>query len=89
MLPACVDCHQPHKVRKVFYTPGTRVERSQETYVILNNHYQGKAVANAIQLRSMTEDKRFSIPEPLLARYPQLSPFSTPPAFEDTLFRLR
>jgi hypothetical protein len=22
MLPACVDCHQPHKVRKVFYTQG-------------------------------------------------------------------
>lgn len=21
-LPACVDCHQPHKVRKVFYTQG-------------------------------------------------------------------
>ncbi|MFZ2492220.1 MAG: cytochrome c3 family protein [Thermoanaerobaculia bacterium] len=22
ILPACVDCHQPHKVRKVFYTQG-------------------------------------------------------------------
>jgi len=22
MLPACVDCHQPHKIRKVFYTQG-------------------------------------------------------------------
>ena len=22
MLPACIDCHQPHKVRKVFYTQG-------------------------------------------------------------------
>ncbi len=22
VLPACVDCHQPHKVRKVFYTQG-------------------------------------------------------------------
>ena len=22
MIPACVDCHQPHKVRKVFYTQG-------------------------------------------------------------------
>jgi hypothetical protein len=22
MLPACVDCHQPHKVRKVFYSQG-------------------------------------------------------------------
>jgi cytochrome b subunit of formate dehydrogenase len=22
MIPACVDCHEPHKVRKVFYTEG-------------------------------------------------------------------
>ncbi|HAL55009.1 MAG TPA: hypothetical protein DCP63_00670 [Bacteroidetes bacterium] len=22
ILPACIDCHQPHKVRKVFYTQG-------------------------------------------------------------------
>ncbi len=22
VLPACVDCHQPHKVRKVFYDQG-------------------------------------------------------------------
>ena len=22
MLPACIDCHQPHKIRKVFYTQG-------------------------------------------------------------------
>ena len=22
VLPACIDCHQPHKVRKVFYTQG-------------------------------------------------------------------
>ena len=22
VLPACVDCHQPHKIRKVFYDVG-------------------------------------------------------------------
>ena len=22
MIPACVDCHEPHKIRKVFYTEG-------------------------------------------------------------------
>ena len=24
VLPACIDCHQPHKVRKVFYTRAWR-----------------------------------------------------------------
>ena len=63
--------------------------RSQDTYVILNNHYQGKAAANAIQLRSMIEDRSVRVPAPLLARYPQLEEFAVPPVFEDTLFRLR
>ena len=22
MIPACVDCHSPHQIRKVFYPPG-------------------------------------------------------------------
>ena len=63
--------------------------RSQNTYVILNNHYQGKAVANAIQLRSMLEDRLVRVPAPLLTRYPQLEEFAVPPVFEDTLFQLR
>jgi uncharacterized protein YecE (DUF72 family) len=63
--------------------------RSQDTYVILNNHYQGKAAANAIQLRSMMEDRLIRIPAPLLTRYPQLEEFATPPVQEDTLFRIR
>jgi uncharacterized protein YecE (DUF72 family) len=63
--------------------------RSQETYVILNNHYQGKAVANAIQLLSMLEGRLFNVPAPLLNRYPQLEEFSAPAANESTLFRLR
>lgn len=63
--------------------------RSQDTYVILNNHYQGKAAANAIQLRSMIEDRRVQVPAPLLARYPQLERYAAQPVSEDTLFRLR
>jgi uncharacterized protein YecE (DUF72 family) len=66
--------------------------RSQDTYVILNNHYGGKAVANAVQLRSMIEDKRVAVPPTLLSRYPQLEEFAAAPSapvIEDTLFRLR
>jgi uncharacterized protein YecE (DUF72 family) len=71
--------------------------RSQETYVILNNHYQGKAVANAVQLRSMVEDKLVKAPPTLLERYPQLEKFVEPrdagadagSDAEKTLFRLR
>jgi uncharacterized protein YecE (DUF72 family) len=65
--------------------------RSQDTYVILNNHYQGKAVVNAVQLRSRIEGKLVRVPEPLLARYPQLKEFAAAPAapvLEETLFRL-
>lgn len=63
--------------------------RCTDTYVILNNHYQGKAVANAIQLRSRIEGKLFPVPQQLRERYPQLEPFCAPPVFEETLFPLR
>ena len=46
---------------------------AQETYVILNNHYQGKAVVNALQMRSKLEDQRVAVPDNLAAFYPQLS----------------
>ena len=66
--------------------------RSQDTYVILNNHFLGKAVANAVQLRSMIEDKPVGVPPLLLSRYPQLesvAALEAAPPGEETLFRLR
>jgi uncharacterized protein YecE (DUF72 family) len=45
---------------------------SQETYVILNNHYQGKAVVNALQIRAKLEGRRVAVPDNLAAFYPQL-----------------
>jgi uncharacterized protein YecE (DUF72 family) len=67
----------------------TITARSQDTYVILNNHYQGKAVANAIQLRSMLEGTLLRVPASLLNRYPHLDKFAVPPPAERTLFHLR
>lgn len=51
---------------------------SQETYVILNNHYQGKAVVNALQMRAKLEGQRVAVPENLAAFYPQLNEVAAP-----------
>ncbi len=49
---------------------------AQNTYVIANNHYQGKAAANALQLTSMLLGKRVEAPETLVEAYPELEPFA-------------
>lgn len=42
---------------------------TEDVYVITNNHYQGKAVVNALMLRSMVEGATVPAPEPLFSRY--------------------
>jgi uncharacterized protein YecE (DUF72 family) len=38
---------------------------------ITNNHYQGQAAVNALQLKSWSTGRRVAVPEPLLEAYPQ------------------
>ncbi len=47
-------------------------EKAQEVYVIYNNHFQGQAVVNALQLRHRLEGGVQQIPDPLLQAYPQV-----------------
>jgi uncharacterized protein YecE (DUF72 family) len=42
-------------------------------FVIANNHFQGKAVANALQLTSILRHTPVPVPESLRAAYPQLA----------------
>ena len=42
------------------------------TFVIANNHFEGKAAVNVVQLRRMLGQKNFTVPETLVARYPVL-----------------
>lgn len=42
---------------------------TEETYVITNNHYRGKAVANALMLRSMIEERTVRAPASTLEEY--------------------
>ena len=45
---------------------------AKEFYAITNNHFQGQAVTNALQLRAALELRKVRIPEPLTAAYPEL-----------------
>lgn len=54
--------------------PGTR-----EVFVVTNNHFEGKAVANALMMQSMLRKAKARAPEPLFARYRELlEPYAEP-----------
>jgi uncharacterized protein YecE (DUF72 family) len=42
---------------------------TREVYVITNNHYRGKAVANALMLKSMVSGERVPAPSPVFDEY--------------------
>ena len=53
------------------------VERAAEdTYVVTNNHYLGKAVVNALEMIAILGDKPVTVPESLLERYPELRDYA-------------
>jgi uncharacterized protein YecE (DUF72 family) len=53
-------------------------EKAQTTYVITNNHYEGRAGVNALELKSMLGGKRVKAPPSLLDTYPELKKFADP-----------
>ncbi len=63
-------------------------ERAGTTFVITNNHYQGKAVVNALQLIRLLTGKKVKVPEPLRHHYPELDAIASEPSREPTLFPL-
>jgi uncharacterized protein YecE (DUF72 family) len=53
------------------------VEQSaQDTYVVTNNHYLGKAVVNAFEMLAILRAQPLPMPPQLLERYPELKPFA-------------
>jgi uncharacterized protein YecE (DUF72 family) len=55
-------------------------------FVILNNHPEAKALVNAFQILHRLTGQKQKIPEPLLARYPELEVISMQPLREPSLF---
>ncbi|MGB9465518.1 MAG: DUF72 domain-containing protein [Candidatus Acidiferrum sp.] len=64
-------------------------ERSQEVFVITNNHYQGKGVVNALQLISILKGSKVKVPEPLRVQYPELEEIADTPPAEPSLFPVK
>src|ERR1700722_4343653 len=54
--------------------------KTQTTFVIANNHFQGKSVVNALQLIHMLTGEKVHLPEPLRHYYPQLEAIAAAPA---------
>jgi uncharacterized protein YecE (DUF72 family) len=61
---------------------------AENTFVITNNHYQGKAIVNALELIHLLTGKKMKVPEPLRHHYPQLESISSEPSQEPMLFPL-
>jgi uncharacterized protein YecE (DUF72 family) len=51
-------------------------KRRESVFVVTTNHFEGKAVVNALQLTALLMDRPVSVPEQLLMRYPELREIS-------------
>jgi uncharacterized protein YecE (DUF72 family) len=62
------------RVKEIAESPGV-----EEVYVVTNNHFRGKAVANAAMLEAMVEDRPAEAPPELVRAYPDvLAPYVKP-----------
>ena len=49
------------------------IEKAAKIFVVANNHFRGKAVANALELRERLEPLKLRLPGSLTREYPQLA----------------
>jgi uncharacterized protein YecE (DUF72 family) len=61
-------------------------EHATATFVITNNHYQGKAIVNALELIHLLTGEKVKVPEPLRHHYPRLESIANEPSQEPLLF---
>lgn len=61
-------------------------ESAKTTYAITNNHFRGKAVCNALQIRHMLLRVPVAVPEPMLVHYPLLAEIADNLPVQGTLF---
>jgi hypothetical protein len=63
-------------------------KHTRDIYVVTNNHYQGKAVLNALQLLSILKGTKLKVPDDLRQHYPQLEQLASEMPAAPALFPL-
>jgi uncharacterized protein YecE (DUF72 family) len=63
-------------------------EHTRTTFVVTNNHFQGKGIVNALQLIHLLSRAKVKVPDSLRNHYPQLESIANEPSKEPTLFPL-
>jgi uncharacterized protein YecE (DUF72 family) len=67
-----------------------RVERLRDhvssVYVIMNNHFKGKAVCNALQMRARLSGEAVEVPAPLIKAFPQLEKIAVAQSGQGEMF---
>ena len=53
-------------------------KQAKESYVITNNHFLGKAVVNALEIKSLLDGDKVPAPLPLFEKYPRLESVAFP-----------
>lgn len=53
-------------------------KQTKESYVITNNHFLGKAVVNALEIKSILDGNKVPAPLPLFEKYPNLAEVAAP-----------
>ena len=61
-------------------------DQGDTTFVVTNNHFQGKGIVNALQLIQMLTGAKVKVPEPLRRHYPELDRIASEPPAEPLLF---
>ncbi len=82
------EAEKPHDRYNYLYTEPELVgwkdkieriaQKARVTYVVANNHFEAKAVVNALQLKNMLSGERVSAPETLLKHYAKLKNVADP-----------
>jgi uncharacterized protein YecE (DUF72 family) len=64
-------------------------KQTKESYVITNNHFLGKAVVNALEIKSIISEEKVPAPAPLFKKYSQLEAVAFPETPEEQRGELR
>jgi len=55
------------------------IKKAEKVFVVTNNHTEGRAVVNALEIKAMMSGKKVEAPPPLVRRYPELAEFVKKP----------